>query len=161
MNIATIAALRIVIALALAGSLVVQTVLMPLLWADLDGTPDALRASVIVVLVAGVGTLQICAVCVWRLLTLVRRGRVFSTAAFRYVHIIFGAVSLASILTFVMAALLAPGGTPPGIVGLVCGAALVIAGVALIVLVLRAVLVQAVASATEVQVLRTELSEVV
>jgi hypothetical protein len=49
----------------------------------------------------------------------------------------------------------------PGLVGLVCGASLVIAGVALIVLVLRMLLVQAVARETEAQHLRSELNEVI
>ena len=49
----------------------------------------------------------------------------------------------------------------PGIVGLICGAALVIAGVALIVLVLRMLLAQAVAREVEAQRLRTELNEVI
>ena len=161
MKLGTIVALRSVIGLALAGSLVVQAVMMPLLWADLEGTPDVLRGSFIAILIAIVVTMQICAVCVWRLLTLVRRDRVFSAAAFRFVDTIIAAVALASVLTFAVAVLLAPGDLAPGIVGLICGAALVTAGVALVVLVLRAVLAQAVASATEVQVLRTELSEVV
>jgi Protein of unknown function (DUF2975) len=39
------------------------------------------------------------AVCVWRLLTRVRRGTVFSDAAFRYVDVIFVAVGTASLLT--------------------------------------------------------------
>ncbi|MBT2535360.1 DUF2975 domain-containing protein [Arthrobacter sp. ISL-69] len=35
-------------------------------------------------------------VCVWRLLTMVRRGTVFSHAAFRYVDVVTGAVAAAS-----------------------------------------------------------------
>ena len=38
------------------------------------------------------------AVCVWRLLTMVRRGTVFSHAAFRYVDIVIGAIAAASVL---------------------------------------------------------------
>jgi hypothetical protein len=156
-----ILALRIVIALALIGSLAVQIVMMPLVWADLDGTEDRIRILLIGILVLGILTMQVSAVCVWRLLTMVRRGSVFTRAAFRYVDIIIGAIATGSLLTFLLAVLLAPGDAPPGIVGLMCGAALVIAGVALIVLVLRALLAQAVAREIEAQQLRSELNEVI
>ena len=105
--------------------------------------------------------MQISAICVWQLLTMVRRGSVFSRAAFRYVDIVIGAVAAASVLMFLLAVLLAPGDAAPEIVALICGASLVIAGVALIVLVLRMLLAQAVARETEAQQLRSELNEVI
>ncbi|MCU1419362.1 MAG: transporter, partial [Mycetocola sp.] len=111
--------------------------------------------------ILGIMTMQVSAVCVWRLLTMVRRGSVFTPAAFRYVDVIIGAIAMASLLTFLLAILLAPGDVAPGIVGLLCGAALVIAGVVLIVLVLRALLTQAVAREIEAQQLRSELNEVI
>ena len=157
----TILALRIVIALALAGSLLVQVVMMPLIWADLEGTPDGLRALFISILVLGIITMQVSAVCIWQLLTMVRRGSVFSPGAFKYVDVVIGAITAASLLTFSLAVLLAPGDVAPGIVGLICGAALVIAGVALLVLVLRALLAQAVAREVEARQLRSELNEVI
>lgn len=157
----TIIALRIVIALALAGSLFVQVVMMPLIWLDLEGAESWARTTFVVILVLGILTLQISAICVWRLLTLVRRGSVFSSASFRYVDILTGAVIAASVLTFLIAVLLAPGEVAPGIVGLICGASLVIAGVALIVFVLRMLLVQAVAREIEAQHLRSEINEVI
>ena len=157
----TILALRIVIALALAGSLLVQVVLMPLIWADLDEAPADLRLLFVVVVVLGLVTMQLSAICVWRLLTMVRRGSVFSRAAFRYVNVIIWSIVAASVLTFAVAVLLAPGDIAPGIVGLICGASLVIAGVALIVVVLRALLVQAVAREAEARQLRSELNEVI
>ena len=157
----TILALRIVIALALAGSLFVQVVMMPLVWADLDGAADGERIAFITILVLGIVTMQVSAVCIWQLLTLVRRGSVFSTAAFAYVDVVIGAIAAASVLTFLLAVLLVPGEVAPGIVGLICGAALVIAGVALIVLVLRALLAQAVAREVEADRLRSELNEVI
>jgi hypothetical protein len=156
----TILALRIVIALALIGSLGVQVLMMPLVWADLEGTDDRTRVLLLGILILGILTMQVSAVCVWRLLTMVRRGSVFTPAAFRWVDIIIGAIATGSVLTFLLAVLLAPGDAAPGIVGLICGAALVIAGVALIVLVLRALLAQAVAREIEAQQLRSELNEV-
>ncbi len=87
----TVLALRIVIALVLAGSLFVQVVLVPLFWADLDGATAGVRIAVVTSWCSGV-CVQVTAVCVWRLLTMVRRGTVFSDAAFRFVDVIVGAI---------------------------------------------------------------------
>lgn len=157
----TILALRIVIALCLAGSLFVQVVIVPLLWADLEGAPLWGKISLAVIIVLGILAMQVTAVCIWQLLSMVRKGSVFSHAAFRYVDVIFGAVAAASVLTFALAVLLAPGGTAPGIVGLICGISLAVAGAALVVLVLRMLLTQALARDAEAQHLRSELDEVI
>jgi hypothetical protein len=158
----TVLALRIVLALALAGSLFVQVVMVPLVWMDLDEAPAGVRLPFVVIVVLGIVTMQVSAVCVWRLLTMVRRGTVFSHAAFRYVDIIIGAVAAASVLTFGLAVTLAPGeAVAPGIVGLICGLALVVAGVGLVILVQRMLLAQAVARDTEAHQLQAELDEVI
>ncbi|MCY1674041.1 DUF2975 domain-containing protein [Pseudarthrobacter sp. SL88] len=159
----TVLALRVVIAMVLAGSLFVQVRMVPLLSADLQeaGAPNGARLGFLAIVVLGIACVQVTAVCVWRLLTMVRRGTVFSQGAFRYVDVIFGAVSAASALVFGLAVLLAPGDVAPGVVLLVCGAALMVAGVALIVLVLRTLLAQAVARDAEATHLRTELDEVI
>lgn len=149
----TLLALRIVLAMVLAGSLFVQVVLV----ADLAGVP----APLAVFTVLGLMTIQVTTVCVWRLLTMVRRGTVFSHAAFRYVDVVFGAVATASLLTFGLGVALAPGEAPPGIVLMIGGAALIIAGMALIVLVLRMLLAQAVALDKEAHHLQAELAEVI
>ena len=161
---ATIVALRIVIALALAGSVFVQAVMVPLIWADLDESEltDAARVSLVIIVILGVVTMQVTAVCVWKLLTMVRRGTVFSHAAFRYVDIVVAAISAASLLTFGLGVVLAPGEeVPPGMVLLIGGAAVVIAGIALIVFVQRMLLAQAVARDVEAQHLQAELNEVI
>ncbi len=159
----TILALRVVISMVLAGSLFVQVWMVPLLSTDLveAGAPDGPRIALLVIIVLGILCVQVVAVCVWRLLTMVRRGTVFSHGAFRFVDIIFGAVSVAAMLMFAIAALLAPGDIAPGVVLLVCGAALMIGGVALLVLVLRTLLAQAVARDVEAAGLRAELDEVI
>lgn len=161
-------ALRIVIAIALAGSLLVQTVIAPLLWLDLDEAPGPVRVPLVLIVILGVLAMQVTAVCIWKLLTMVRRGTVFSHAAFRYVDTVIGAIASASVLTFGVAVVAAysnrttPGDeVAPGVVGLICGAALVIAGVALIVLVLRMLLAQAVALDSEAKHLQSELDEVI
>jgi len=124
------------------------------------GRPD-ITIPILAIVVLGVGTLQVTAVCIWMLLTRVRRGTVFSPSSFRYVDSIIGAIATASVLTFGLAVVGAyanrttPGDEiAPGLVGLICGLALVIAGVALVVYVMRQLLAQAVA-------FRSELDEVI
>ena len=161
-------ALRTVIAIALAGSLVVQGVLLPLTWLDLDQARPGVRVAVVVLVLLLVVTMQVTAVCIWRLLTMVRRGTVFSPAAFRYVDVVIGAIAAAAafILGIAVVAAYSNRTTPgdevaPGVVGLICGASLVAGGVALIVLVLRMLLAQAVALDVEARHLQSELDEVI
>lgn len=156
-------ALRAVLALALAGSLFVQLRMVPLLSKDLEeaGTDAGVRISALLIVVLGIAAVQVTLVCVWRLLTMVRRGTVFSHAAFRYVDVIFWAIAAASVLVFGIAVLLAPGDAASGIVLLISGASLLIAGVALIMLVLRALLAQAADRDAEASQLRAELGEVI
>ena len=156
-------ALRLVIGVVLAGSLFVQVWMVPLLSADLEqaGAPEAARIAFLVIVVLGILCVQVVAVCVWRLLTMVRRGTVFSNGAFKFVDIIFWAVSAAAGLVFSIAVLLAPGDVAPGVVLLICGAALMVGGVALVILVLRTLLAQAVAREVEAAGLRAELDEVI
>lgn len=156
-----ILALRIVIALALAGSLVVQTFIVPAIWRDLEGVELWVRILFVTILILGVVTMQVFAVCVWQLLTKVRRGSVFSESSFRYVDVIIGAIVAAAVLAFALAVLLAPGGIAPGIVGLICGASLVLGGMALLVVVMKQLLRQAIDREHEARALRSELDEVV
>jgi hypothetical protein len=161
----TVFALRMVLGMVLAGSLFVQVVMVPLLSIDLEESGRELagaRGPIVVIVVLGIVAVQVTVVCVWRLLTMVRRGTVFSSAAFRYVDVVFGAVAAASLLTVGLGVVLAPGeAVAPGVVLLVGGAAVMIAGVALIVLVLRMLLAQAVARDAEAHHLQAELDEVI
>jgi hypothetical protein len=153
-------ALRVILTLGLAGTLFFQVVMVPLISEDLGDFPP--RVPMLVILILGMVTLQVVLVCVWFLVTMVRRGTVFSDAAFRYVDIIIGAVAAAAVLTFFLAVILAPGeSVAPGIVLIICGAATMIAGVALVVFVLRMLLAQAVARDAEAQHLQDELDEVI
>lgn len=158
-----ILALKTVIALSLAGSVVVQAMVLPAAWTDLSDAdvPAWGQITLISIAAAGVICMQVFAACVWRLLTLVRTGAVFSKASFGYINVIIGAFAVASALAMALAAVLAPGGIAPGFVGLVAGASLVLAGIALLVVVMRRLLVQAIARETEVRTLRSELDEVV
>jgi hypothetical protein len=153
-----VTALRAVLAMTLAGSVFVQAVMVPLMAIDLEeADPNVahLQIPFAVILVLIIGTAQVTAVCIWRLVTMVRAGTVFSEAAFRYVDVMIGAAAAAALLTFALGFVLAPGdAVAPGVVLLVGGAGIVAAGIGLIVLVLRTLLAQA----TE---LRAELDEVI
>ncbi|OEJ23655.1 ABC transporter [Streptomyces agglomeratus] len=161
----TVLALRAVLVVLLAGSVFVQAVMVPLLAVDLNGLdPDFayLRTPLLVIIVLGIVTVQVVLVCVWRLVTMVRRGTVFSPAAFRYVHVVIGAMVAAALVVFALAVVLAPGeAVAPGIVLLICGVVVAILGVALIVLVLRMLLAQAVARDVEAAQMQAELDEVI
>jgi hypothetical protein len=157
-----IRALRVVIVLGFAGTLFVQGFMVPLLALDMDDAPAAVRASVVAIFFLGLVTVQVVLYCVWRLLTMVRRGTVFSHDAFRYVHVIIGAVAAASVLTFGLAVTAAPGeAVAPGVVLLICGVSGGLAGVALLVFVMRMLLAQAVARDAEASHLQAELDEVI
>ena len=156
-----ILALRIVIALALIGSVVVQVMIVPAIWLDLVGAPLPARITFVSIIVLGVVTMQVFAVCVWMLLTKVRRGSVFSESSFVYVDVIVGAISTAAVLGFAMGVLLSFGEAAPGLVGLICGAGLVLGGMALLVVVMKALLRQAIDREREARALRAELDEVV
>ncbi|WP_369195669.1 DUF2975 domain-containing protein [Streptomyces djakartensis] len=158
-------ALRVVLVMLLAGSLFVQGVMVPLLAVDMNGLKPEyayLRTPILVILVLGVLTAQVVAVCVWRLVTMVRRGTVFSHGAFRYVHIVIGAFVAAACLVFALGVVLAPGeAVAPGVVLLLGGVGVAVLGVALVVLVLRMLLAQAVARDLEAGRMRAELEEVI
>ncbi|MDG9712592.1 DUF2975 domain-containing protein [Streptomyces sp. DH10] len=160
-----VAALRVVLVVLLAGSLFVQGVMVPLLAIDMNGLKPEyayLRMPILVILVLGVVTAQVVLVCVWRLVTMVRRGTVFSIAAFRYVHIVIGAFVAAACLVFALGVVLAPGeAVAPGVVLLLGGVGVAVLGVALVVLVLRMLLAQAVARDIEAARMQAELEEVI
>ncbi|MEU3552772.1 DUF2975 domain-containing protein [Streptomyces fragilis] len=163
-------ALRAVIAALLAGSLFVQAVLLPLIYFDArDGAGDVAPLPFVVLVFLGVVAAQVVLVCVWRLVTMARRGTVFSHAAFRFVDVITGAFASAAVLIWVVGVLLASlnQGAPeedqvaPGVVLIVGGVGLAVFGVALVVLVLRTLLAQAVDRDVEASRMRAELDEVI
>ena len=154
---ATIVVLQVVIAIALVGSVAVQALIAPLLWLDLGEGELLGRIFLVGIVVLGVGTLQVFGICVWLLLNKVRRGSIFSESSFLYVDVIIGAILVAAILALSLAIAVAPGDAAPGVVGLICGASLVLGGMALLVVVMKALLRQAIASEAEAQTLRAEL----
>jgi len=150
----TVVSLRVILALSLLGSLLVQILILPAIWRDLDTAPLGWRVSAVAILALWIVCLQVVAVCIWRLVSMAATDAVFSAAAFRFVNVVIGAVVAAAILTAVFGSLLVPGELAPGVVGLVFGAALATGGVALVVVVMKTLLRKAIA-------MRSELDEVV
>src|SRR6185437_1013471 len=140
----TVRALRAVLVVVFAGAVVVQALMV---WGLASGSdPED-------------GSLPLTAL---RVVTMVRRGTVFSDAAFRYVDVIIGAIVAAALVWFAVTALNAPGQRDdPGVTLIMGGIGVGILGVALIVLVLRMLLAQAVARDVEAPQLQAELDEVI
>jgi hypothetical protein len=158
----TVLALRVVMVALLAGSVFVQGVLVTSLAGADESVLAGHRAPVLVITGLVLVTAQVVIYSVWRLVTMVRRGTVFSPAAFRYVHLVIGAFTAAALLVFALGVVLAPGeAVPPGVVVLLGGISLAVFGVALIVLVLRMLLAQALARDVEASRLGAELAEVI
>jgi hypothetical protein len=149
----------------LAGSLFVQAVMVPLMAIDVGEVDAALSyqpIAFLVIAILGIVTSQVVLVCVWRLLTMVRRGTLFSHAAFRFVHVIIGAFVAAAVAMFALAVVFAPGeAVAPGVVLMMCGAVVALLGVALIVFMLRMLLAQAVARDIEATHMQAELDAVI
>ncbi|CUU56156.1 Protein of unknown function (DUF2975) [Parafrankia irregularis] len=159
----TVRALRAVLVIVLAGTVFVQA---GLLWALVGGSDPEVGslplAPLRVITILGMVSVQVVLVCVGRLVTMVRRGTVFSHAAFRYVDGVIAAIVAAALLWFVVTGLNAPGQRDdPGVTVIMGGVGLAILGVALIVLVLRMLLAQAVARDVEASRLQAELDTVI
>lgn len=157
----TVRALRAVLVVVLVGTVFVQ-VLMVWAWATKPADGSLPLAPLRLITILGMVSVQVTGVCVWRLVTMVRRGTVFSHAAFRYVDGMIGAITAASLLWFAVTAINAPGQRDdPGVSVIMAGIGVAILGVALIVLVLRTLLAQAVARDVEAAQMQAELDEVI
>ncbi|MCX5384571.1 DUF2975 domain-containing protein [Streptomyces sp. NBC_00083] len=159
----TVRALRAVLVVVLAGTVFVQAGMVWALVSGSDPEDGSLPLTPLrVVTILGMGAAQVALVCVWRLVTMVRRGTVFSHAAFRYVDGLIGAIVAAALVWFAVTAINAPGQREdPGVSVIMAGIGVAVLGVALIVLVLRMLLVQAVDRDVEAARMQAELDEVI
>ncbi len=159
----TVRALRAVLVVVLTGTVFVQAMMVWALVSGNDPEDGTLPLTALrVVTILGIGAAQVALVCVWRLVAMVRRGTVFSHAAFRYVDGIIGAIVAAALVWFSVTALNAPGQRDdPGVTLIMGGIGVAILGVALIVLVLRMLLAQAVDRDVEAARMQAELNEVI
>lgn len=149
-------ALRAVLAVVFVGTVFVQVLMVWMLISGSDPEDGSRPLTAFrVITVLGMVAAQFALVCVGRLVGMVRRGTVFSHAAFRYVNGVIGAIVAVALLWFTVTAVNAPGQREdPGVTLIMAGIGLAILGVALVVLVMRMLLAQA----TE---LKAELDEVI
>ncbi|WP_405513328.1 DUF2975 domain-containing protein [Streptomyces canus] len=158
-----VGALRVVLVVVLLGTVLVQALMVWTLVSGRDPEDGSLPLTALrVITILGMVSVQVAAVCVGRLVTMVRRGTVFSHAAFRYVDGVIGAIVAAALVWFAVTLVNAPGQRDdPGVTVIMGGIGVAILGVALIVLVLRMLLAQAVARDVEATQMRAELDEVI
>ena len=156
-------ALRVVLVVVLAGSVLIQAAMVWALVSGSDPEDGSLPLTALrVIALLGMLPVQVILVCVWRLVTMVRRGTVFSDAAFRYVDGVIGAIVAAALGWFAVTIVNAPGQRDdPGVTVIMAGIAVAILGVALIVYVLRMLLAQAVARDVEATRMQAELEAVI
>ncbi|HEX4727515.1 MAG TPA: DUF2975 domain-containing protein [Jatrophihabitans sp.] len=155
--------LRAVLVVVLAGTVLIQAGMVWALVSGSDREDGALPLTAPrVITILGMVSVQVALVCVWRLVTMVRRGTVFSHAAFRYVDVVIGAIVAAALGWFAVTIVNAPGQRDdPGVTVIMGGVGVAILGVALIVYVLRMLLAQAVARDVEAGQLQAELDAVI
>jgi hypothetical protein len=156
-------ALRAVLVVVLAGTVLIQAGMVWALASGSDPEDGSLPLTALrVITILGMLSVQVALVCVWRLVTMVRRGTVFSHAAFRYVDWVIGAIVAAALVWFAATIINAPGQRDdPGVTIIMAGIGVAILGVALIVYVLRMLLAQAVVRDVEAAQLQAELDEVI
>lgn len=159
----TVRALRAVLMLVLVGTVLVQVLMVWVLATGSDPEDgSATLTAMRVITILGLVSVQVAVVCVWRLVAMVRRGTVFSHAAFRYVDGVIGSIVAAALVWFAVTAVNAPGQREdPGVTVIMAGIGVAILGVALVVLVLRMLLTQAVALDVEAARMQAELDEVI
>ncbi|MFJ6386813.1 DUF2975 domain-containing protein [Streptomyces sp. NPDC091972] len=156
-------ALRAMLVGVFTGTLFLQALMVWALVGGKDPEDGSLPlTSLRVITILGMVSVQVAVVCVGRLVSMVRRGTVFSHAAFRYVDGVIGAIVSAALVWFAVTAVNAPGQRDdPGVTVIMGGLGMAILGVALIVYVLRTLLAQAVARDAEAAQMQAELAEVI
>ena len=159
----TVRALRAVLVVMLAGTVFVQAGMVWALAGGRDPADGSLPLTAFrFMTILGMVSVQVALVCVLRLVTMVRRGTVFSHAAFRYVDVVIGAIVSAAIVWFAVTAINAPDQRDdPGVTIIMGGVGVAILGVGLIVLVLRMLLAQAVARDVDAAQMQAELDAVI
>lgn len=151
---ATLTALRVFIVAALGFLLLAQTVILP--WMARDMAVDApefsfLQVPLLVVLIVDLACVQAVLACTWPLLTLTRRGEVFSDGARPWVDAIIVALAAGCVLGIGTGFWLS---SVPGVGPITVIVAPVLAGVAsgaaaLLMTVMRSLLVKATENRTE------------
>jgi hypothetical protein len=159
----TVYALRAVLLTMLAGSVLIQAGMVWALVSGGDQEDGSLPLTALrVITILGLVSVQVALVCVWRLVTMVRRRTLFSHATFRYVDVLIGAIVAAALVWFAVTIINAPGQRDdPGVTVIMGGVGVSILGVALIVYVLRMLLAQAIARDVEATEMQAELDAII
>jgi hypothetical protein len=144
--------LRVLLVLLFVAAVIGQTLSVPGQFADVgQGTPDLsyLRWPLTAFGVLELVCVQVVIVCTWKLLTMVKADRIFSSAAFAWVDGIVWAITVAWLLLAAMSAALTvviyvtPELRDPGTPMLLLGLVLVGGVVVMLMIVMRALLRQA------------------
>jgi hypothetical protein len=149
--------LRILLAAVFLTLVGTQVAVLPAVFSRTAAqSPDLapLRWPLLALAVVVVGCVEVVLVCAWKLLAMVRDDQIFSGRSFAWVDTILAAVAVAWVLVLVACVLVAAAEGLSGIAGLLLVVLLVGAAVGLLMVVLRALLVQATA-------LRTDLDGVI
>lgn len=154
----TIVVLQVLIAGLIALLLFCQIVVIPQTAASMAGLyPEFAELRIPGIVIGGVFALcaQVLLVCVWRLLSLVRVGAIFSDRSFVWVDVSLAAVAVATLLVVGSLVILQLAGASPPSISLLCLIGIVVgAGLSLLIVVLRGLLRKA-------SQLEHDLSEVV
>lgn len=138
--------LRILLALAFAGAVVLQTLSFPGQWAYMARMhPEQawLRWPLTAYTAFEFLCVEVVIVCTWQLLTMVQKDRIFSEASFRWVDAIIIAMSAAWLGVAGALAVILPQADDPGAPFLLLNLVVAGAAVVLLVIVMRALLHQA------------------
>ncbi|AWB89744.1 DUF2975 domain-containing protein [Homoserinimonas hongtaonis] len=145
---AAIALSKVFLVLVALAGVFVQVVLLPIQAAESAAEfPEVefLRIPILVLGILFVACGQVVVVCVWALLSLVRRDAIFSTRAFKYVDTMIASLALATaiVVAILLILQLTADAGPPGLVVLALGVATACAALALVLIVMRRLLAKA------------------
>lgn len=149
--------LRVLLAAVFLTLVGAQVAVLPAVFSRMaEQSPDLdpLRWPLLTLAVVVLGCVEVVLVCAWKLLAMVRDDQIFSARSFVWVDTILAAVAAAWVLVLVACVLVAAAEGFSGIAALLLVVLLVGAAVGLLMVVLRALLVQATA-------LRTDLDGVI
>jgi amino acid transporter len=150
--------LRVALVVLFLGTLLGEVVILPAIGRDLGGVSEQATVPYTVLAIAVGVCFQVVLVAIWLLLSMIRRGAIFSERAFRWVDVIIGAGIAATLLLLGIAVLIylliEPPLDAPGIVVIALGFVVASGAFVLLMVVMRGLL----RSATNLQ---SELEEVV
>lgn len=154
---------QVIVGLGMLGALFLQVLIV--VQSATEFGPPAGGYAVVTCAVLFFVCVEIALICLLRLLSMASRGSIFHVRAFAWVNALMWSAVAAGAFVFaaavIMASLPDATGPAPGMILLMGVFGALCEGVALVVVVLRGLLVQAIASRREAADLRAELDEVI